>query len=128
MRPLARLRRARRSSTEQGSGTILVLAMMGVLLSLSAVMFGVGQFVVARHRTASAADLAALAGAAASPDQDRCQLAGQVAADNGARIVACRIETVGASTRAVVSVTVQVEVQVLGRQMPVRSQARAGPA
>ena len=114
--------RSRRS--ERGAATLLAVSFLGVLLLVGSALAVVGGLVVA-HRTAqSAADLAALAGAAAIVDGvDPCPAAARLAADNGARLQRC----------TVVSREVTVEVTVpgprwLGQSHDLTAQGRAGPA
>lgn len=101
------VRRSR--ATEQGSGTVLVLAGCAVLvLVLVVVSAGIG-LIADVHRARSAADLAALAAAApllagAPPD---CTTAARIAAANGARLASCAALADG-------SVLVDVEVLVRG--------------
>ncbi len=79
--------------SERGSGTILVLTGMGVLLALGMAALAVGGALILRTRVAGAADLAALAGASAalSGQQSACRRAAEVAAANSARLEACRL-------------------------------------
>ncbi len=75
---------------DRGAATVLAVGLVGVLLALGGAL-GVVAAVVVDHRTAqSAADLAALAGAAARGEA--CAEAARVARSNGARLVACRSE------------------------------------
>lgn len=79
---------------ERGSGSLLALAIIGVTLSLltSAVLFGT--VVLATHRARAAADLSALAAATrllrGADEPTACRAAASVAAQNGARVTACR--------------------------------------
>lgn len=80
---------------EHGAGSVLVLAatMMVVVGTLVAATLGSG--VVARHRAAAAADLAALAaaGSLARPaGGDPCDVAEQVSRANGATLRSCTVE------------------------------------
>ena len=109
---------------ERGAATVLVTACLGVLLLVGCALAVVAAMVSA-HRTAqAAADLAALAGAAADQDgRDACAAATSVAADNGARLTRCSI--------ADHDVTVEVEVpgpHWLGQRHDLAAAARAGPA
>lgn len=113
-----------RPGAERGAATVLVVAFLGLLLLVGTALGVVGAMVRA-HRTAqSAADLAALAGAAAiARDEDGCTQAARVAAANGARLVGCAPE--GLEVR----VTVEVEgPRSLGQVADLTAEARAGPA
>ncbi len=109
---------------DRGSGAVWVLA-LGVVVAVAAA--GVllrGAAAVARHHAETAADFAALAAAldGLRGGADPCARAGEIAADNDARLVACRL-TGG---------TAEVEV---ARRLPgallhrwqARGWARAGP-
>ena len=80
-------------SDERGAATPMVVACLSLLLALGAAL-GVVAAMVRDHRVAqSAADLAALAGAAAlQRGDDACAAAGSVAAANGARLAGCHAE------------------------------------
>jgi secretion/DNA translocation related TadE-like protein len=110
---------------ERGSATVWVLALSGVLAVVGVAAVLVGAAVVARHRAASAADLAALAagGQVVTGNPAPCTTAADVAAANGAELTACTVD--GA---AVVEVAVRVPVRLGG--LGVRwaaARARAGP-
>ncbi|WP_081272303.1 Rv3654c family TadE-like protein [Mycobacteroides immunogenum] len=109
---------------DSGSATIVAVAMMAVLLALTAGGAAVGSAVVARHRAQAAADLAALAGAqhalyGAAP---ACVEVGVIARRMGAAVTRCVVEDLD----VVVAVSVPV---MLGRfgVGPARAAARAGP-
>ncbi|MCR2051335.1 flp pilus-assembly TadE/G-like family protein [Actinomyces bowdenii] len=113
------------STDERGSGTVMALAVIAVVLSLGLGATGLIQAQGASGRARSAADLAALAGATAlssviSPG-DPCATAGRVAQANGARLTSCRISGED------VSVDVVVPVSVLGLARQAGASARAGP-
>lgn len=113
------------STDERGSGTVMALAVIAVVLSLGLGAIGLIQAQGASGRARSAADLAALAGATAlssviSPG-DPCATAGRVAQANGARLTSCRISGED------VSVDVVVPVSVLGLARQAGASARAGP-
>jgi secretion/DNA translocation related TadE-like protein len=77
---------------QAGSVSLLVVAMAGVLLMLTAAL-GVVSAMVHAHRVAqSAADLAALAGAQRlAAGADACTAAGRIAEANGARMSSCQV-------------------------------------
>jgi secretion/DNA translocation related TadE-like protein len=114
---------ARAPRDDRGVGSVLGLAMMGVLVSVTLAV-GCGVSVVAAHRAAqAAADLAALAAAGALQDgEDPCASAAHIAGDNRAALRACRVD--GWSVSVVVVTAAHLPV---GRvELPAR--ARAGPA
>ena len=76
---------------ERGAATPMVVACLSLLLLVGAAL-GVVAAMVRDHRVAqSAADLAALAGAAAlQRGDDACAAAAAVAGANGARLHSCR--------------------------------------
>ena len=113
-------RRQNPASDQAGSASVLAAFLIAGLLVLALAGVGLGGAVVARHRTQSAADLAALsaalrlpAGAAAA-----CREAGAVAAAMKATLHACRVE------RLDVTVTVSTGGGI-GRRA--QASARAGP-
>lgn len=113
------------TTDDRGAATILVVAMAGVLLMTGAATGVVGAIVVAHRQAQAAADLAALAGAAALSGTagDPCGAAAEVARANGGELRAC---TVGGAE-------VLVEVVVtgprwLGQDRDLVGAARAGPA
>lgn len=105
---------------------MLVVAMAGLLLLVGAAAGVVGA-IVAAHRTAqSAADLAALAGAAALADhagRDPCATAGEVAAANEAVLGSCTVKDAGVAVEVVVRGP-----RWLGQDQDLTARARAGPA
>ncbi len=124
-------------SADEGSGSVLVLGLVAVLLVGALGTATVGRAAAARHRAASAADLAALAAAGAAWDvgvvaAGSCsgpvlEAATSTAARNGAVVDSC---DVGADGDA--RVAVSVEVGEVGGPLaglgPARASARAGPA
>lgn len=109
---------------ERGAVTVLALALLGFLLMVTGALAVVGAIIVAHRRAQSAADLAALAGAAALQHAaDACGEAGAVAAANQARLSTCRI------TGRDVVVMVHVDgPHWLGQRGSLSAMARAGPA
>jgi secretion/DNA translocation related TadE-like protein len=107
---------------ERGAGTVLALAMVGVVLFVTVAVSGVVA-VVGRHRIAqSAADLAALAGAAALQEgRDACASAAALARRNQARLTGCRVSGWEVEVR-VVSVG-----RVWGMEQELAARGRAGP-
>ena len=81
------------AATDRGSATIWVAIACLVTWSVAIFALSVGGVIAARHRAASAADLAALAGARTlvAGVGDPCAAAQRVAAAAGARVVACDV-------------------------------------
>ena len=105
-----------------GSATIYVLALAAALMTVSAVVTGFAGLTVAKHRAVTAADLAALA-AAAAVTTDPCAVATETARHNGARVTECVQE--GSDVLVAVGVPAQAP---FGLRPLVRARARAGPA
>lgn len=76
---------------DRGSGTVLLLAIVGVLGLVAVVLGLLAAAQNARGRAQSAADLAALAAASAWRDGwgDPCAVAAEAVRRNGGRLVAC---------------------------------------
>lgn len=78
---------------DDGSVTVHALWVAAVLVGLVALGLQVTSLVALRHRVASAADLAALAGSrAATEGDDGCAAARDVARLNGVRLHRCRMD------------------------------------
>jgi secretion/DNA translocation related TadE-like protein len=110
---------------EQGSATLLVLALSTVVVLIGAVLASLGAVAVARHRAASVADLAALAAASRVLDGPgpACDAARSVAASSGGTLTECRL------AGAIAEVTAQVRPPGrLGHLGSATARARAGPA
>ena len=108
---------------DRGAASLLAVGLLGVLLLVGTAL-GVLAAVVAAHRTAqAAADLAALAAAAAlQRGQDACPAGGRVAAANGASLTGCRV--VGEEVLVEATVTGP---RWLGLAADPAGRARAGP-
>jgi len=118
-----------RGGGQQGSATVLVAGLIGVVLLLGAVALLVAGYEIAYRRARVAADLAALSGAAAfAQGGDACRQARRSAADNGAWALSC--DQVGDQIDHVVTVRVRVEVSTRLRGLPdgVEALAHAGSA
>ncbi len=126
-------RRAPRWGDDEGAGTVLAIALSGVVVLIGLVLGAVGAGVVARSGAQSAADLAALAAGdvlaleivligsvdhGGSTASAACERAGRVAARNGAALDACAHEGGG---------VVVVHVSRATPIGPARAAARAGP-
>lgn len=111
------------TATERGSATVNALVMIGVLTTVALIVASAGGVFAAHRTAASAADLAALAGAEAMQlGQPGCAAAERIAEANRARLLACRPEG------KVITLTVAVELDAaFGSQFTLRGRARAGP-
>lgn len=111
-------------ATDSGSATVLLLAAMSVVAMVTAAALAVATVAAHRQRSATAADLTALAAASApsGADIDGCRRALSVAAANGGRLVGCHAEA------GAIEVTVAVELPGLLEPFgPVSVRSRAGP-
>jgi secretion/DNA translocation related TadE-like protein len=113
------------SRRDDGSATVLLLALAAVVLLLGALTATLGAVAVARHRAASAADLAALAAAdrALEGEGVACQAAARAAAAVSAGLEGCRL--IGLVADVVVGVRPP---GALGSWGVARGHSRAGPA
>ena len=111
------------SRDQRGAASLLAVAFLSVLLLVGAAL-GVVAAMVWAHRVAqSAADLAALAGAADLQEGgDACAAASRIAGANGADVVTCRVE----GEEVVLHVTVAGP-RWLGQRGDLSARARAGP-
>jgi secretion/DNA translocation related TadE-like protein len=84
---------AGRRERDRGSGTILVVSLMGVIWLVGSTLMTAGGVRAARHRAHAAADMAALAAAerAVQGEPDACRFAAKVALDMGARLSRCTL-------------------------------------
>lgn len=120
--------RSSRRAGERGSGTLLVVGVLAVVSAVAAAALVAAAYLVAGHQARSAADLAALSGAAAYAEgRDACAAARRLARANGGRVAAC--DQVGDDVDYVVSVTVAVRVglRVPGLPRTLSGRAHAGP-
>jgi len=117
----------RGGSAEEGSATIWVLGCSAVVACAGLFIGVVGLFAISRHRTATIADLAALAAAQrVARGSDGCAAARMVVQAQNAKLAQC---TVDAGKSGVVSVLVeQRPVGLLDGLGTVRVRSRAGPA
>ena len=109
---------------EQGTASLVAVAIMAVFLAVTAGGVYVGSAVIARHRAQAAADLAALAAAMHLADgiEAACMQASTVAKAMRAAITQCAVDKLD----VVVTVDVNVALGRLGVG-PARAFARAGP-
>jgi secretion/DNA translocation related TadE-like protein len=107
---------------EGGTAAVLSVVFAGVLVVVTFVLGGVGGVLVGQRRVESAADMAALAGAVAVQHQrDGCAAARDNATRNHVELQRCSVDD------ALVSLVVGRTVHLLGRDLRLRSDARAGP-
>lgn len=122
--------------SEQGSGTVLVLGMIAVLVLLLGLVHLLSASATAAAQAARAADLAALAGADAArglTTQDPCGLAAEVVAANGAELSSCAVGGEFGTEVTVETARDLLEVSPLNPswlqlpEMPASGVSRAGP-
>lgn len=107
---------------EDGVGTVLAVAMMGLLVTVTVAVSSAVGLVAAHRRAQSAADLSALAGAAALQDgDDPCQWAGTIARRNGAELRRCEVD----GWEVAVGVTTTLSLP--GDSVELGARGRAGP-
>ncbi len=107
---------------EQGAGTVLAVAMIGLVVTVTVGTSGAVGVVAGHRRAQSAADLSALAGATTLQDGgDACQRARVIAGRNGAELQRCQVD----GTEVVVVVARSVRLP--GLPMELKARARAGP-
>ncbi|WP_367321670.1 Rv3654c family TadE-like protein [Streptomyces sp. HUAS ZL42] len=109
-----------RAEGDRGSATVWTVGAIAVLCVVFGVVLALGQAVVARHRAAGGADLAALAAADhwAEGTTAACARADRVARAQGARLVRC----------AIVGEISDVTAAAGGGPFAAEVRARAGPA
>ena len=108
---------------QHGSAAVFATVLVAVLVVVTVFVTAVGGAVVDRRRVASAADLAALAGASAlQVGNDGCAAARSNARRNGVQVASCVV--VG---QDVTVLTRRRTRPVLGRRFTVHASARAGP-
>jgi secretion/DNA translocation related TadE-like protein len=85
--------RARAARSDRGSATVWVVLLLGAVCAVFGVLLAQGEAVLARHRAAGAADLAALAAADHWMEGagKACAVAGRVAGAQGSRLVRCAL-------------------------------------
>ncbi|GAA1450260.1 secretion/DNA translocation related TadE-like protein [Nesterenkonia lacusekhoensis] len=125
-----------RGASERGSGTVLVLGMIAVLVLLLGLVHLLSASATAAAQAARAADLAALAGADAArglTSEDPCSVAEEVATANGAQLSSCTVggdfgtEITVETTRDLLEVSPLNPSWLPLPQMPANGVSRAGP-
>ena len=109
---------------DRGAATVLAVVFIGLLTSVAVAVVAAGGLVSGHRRAASAADLAALAGAAAlQKGSPGCVAAEEVAEANRSRLLTCQIDG------EVLTVEVGVDVEsLLDSSWTLTGRARAGPS
>lgn len=117
------------SATDDGSGTVLVLAVAGAVLTTLVTALAVTGALRAAHQARGSADLAALAAAQESslgaPPAYACAVAAEIAERNGGRITGCAVSSGSVVT---VDTAVSVPLRLGGLTPEMGGRARAGPA
>lgn len=110
---------------DRGSGTVWMLALIGLTWAMAMMAMTVGGVRAARHRAYAAADLAALAAASHSGDGPHaaCRLAARIARGSGGRLSSCVLH--GRISEVIVSSGLT-NVPAL-RHLTATARARAGP-
>lgn len=119
-----------RRREDRGSGSVLTVVTVALVLAGFVVVIVIGSYLVADHRAMAAADQAALSAArvyaATGERSTACNAASRAAVLNDARVLECRL--VGDLVDHVTTVEVAVDVGVLWPGLPgqVRARASAG--
>ena len=112
--------RGRAVSDEAGSGSVLAVALVAVMVSVALAVLALSAGLSVRQRligTADAAALAAADGASGAVPGVPCELARRVAAVTGAHLQSCRVDGLVAS----------VEVTGAFGAVPISARSTAGP-
>jgi secretion/DNA translocation related TadE-like protein len=97
------------STSERGAATFVMLGVLAVVISLAVAVMILGGYVVAVHRARTAADLAALSGAAEfARGGEPCPVARRAAVENQAKLVSC--DQVGDQLDFVITARVRVAI------------------
>lgn len=114
-----------RRAGDRGSGTVWMVALIGLTWAVAVMAMAVGGVRAARHRAYAAADLAALAAAAhvADGSWNACRLAARIARGSGGRLRGCVFH--GRISEVVV--TCEVRTVPALRRLVATARARAGP-
>ncbi|GAA5167131.1 Rv3654c family TadE-like protein [Ornithinimicrobium tianjinense] len=122
---------AGRHHAERGSGTVLAVGLVGVLLTLLVAGLLIADVAIAGQRARTAADLAALAAAGraleGASEGEVCAAASAVAARNGAPLTSCSLDVAGrVGSRGLPSVRVTAARDTAAGGWTVEARARAG--
>src|SRR4051794_18015799 len=120
----ARCARARAGpDRDAGSATILVLGLAAVVWVAGLAVLLLAQVANARSRAATAADLAALAGAAHVASGDPCRAAWTIATAQSAQLGSCRVD--GWTVQVTARMPLRGALRIFP---PAQARARAGPS
>ncbi len=108
---------------DAGSATVLVLGLTAVVWVAGLAVLLLAQVANARERAATAADLAALAGASHVVTGDSCRAAGRIATAQSAELGSCRVD--GWTVQVTARVPLRGPLRVFP---PASARARAGPS
>lgn len=112
-----------RARRERGAAAVTALALVGALATVAVLLAHLAGALVTSRRAASAADLAALAGATAvQQGKDGCRAAAWTARRNHAALSSCSLQ--GQDVLVVVQAPTPA---LLGTSLAVSARARAGP-
>lgn len=115
------------ATQDRGSGTVLTVAIMMVLVLMAAVGVWISGWLGCMHQARNAADLGAVAGAQAHQlGGDGCAVARATAELNGGQLSECEVTTGAGEFIVDVQVEVELRPQVRGGPTRVTEQARAG--
>lgn len=110
--------------SERGAGTVIVLVIALVMAAAVGAGILTGQAIVAHHRVANTADLAALAGAQALQEgKPACSAADSTATANHAQLLVCRVDGQAVTVRVVALLRWRVP----GLPAEAVAESRAGP-
>ncbi|MDQ1682246.1 MAG: hypothetical protein QOH99_787 [Frankiaceae bacterium] len=95
-----------RHQADEGSASVLVVAVVAFVTALTFAALSLADVRIARHRAAAAADLAAVAGAAAWPASPSamCARAREIGTLNGAVVTECHLDGSAVSVHVTVGV------------------------
>ena len=114
---------AQRRRDDRGAAVVVAMALTALLVFVAAISVGTVAIVLAHRRAQTAADLAALAAAAAlQRGADACAAATTIAGRHDATVTGCTVE----GPTVLVATTVALPTALGGAGVPAR--ARAGPA
>ncbi|MEO6700987.1 MAG: Rv3654c family TadE-like protein [Jatrophihabitantaceae bacterium] len=114
-------------STDRGSATIWILGLAVMVLAATQLVVVRGSAVLARHRLANTADLAALAAAATiGTNRDGCAAARRIATANRAQLLDCvvQLDSSGRLGTCAIQLASAVTLPLAGRRT-VRARAKA---
>lgn len=109
--------------SEAGIATVSAVIAVGMVMVVAAALVQVGLVIAVKHRVQAAADLAAVAGSAATlRGADGCAVAGRTARRNDVRLDRCRADLAVVTVRAARTTGL-----IWGARYRARADARAAP-